>query len=146
MLAVVLANPSRAACVRTMKYMTLILKLLSPIFILVGIMHLTLGPTAEVLLGAQLSSQSLLDPVLDSQNRFYGVSFALYGALFYLCAGDLQKYQAVLKLVLCFFFAGGIARIVSIFVVGVPSHLVLLLLASELLLPPLLWISLASEK
>lgn len=129
-----------------MKNLTLSLKLLSPIFMIVGVMHLVLGPNAEVLLGAKLSSASIVDPVLDSQNRFYGVSFALYGALFYLCAGDLHKYRQVLLLVLLFFFAGGLARIISIMAVGIPSPLVLMLLLTELLLPPIMWFLLSRER
>jgi hypothetical protein len=83
------------------------------------------------------------DPVLDSQNRFYGISFTLYGVLLFLCATDISKYSAVLKCVLWVFFAAGMARLVSIGIYGLPSLWVLLLLASELLLPPFLslWLS-----
>lgn len=121
-----------------MPVLLIVLKVMSPIFVLVGVLHLALGLNADVLLGANLAGDVLSDPVLDSQNRFYGVAFSAYGFLIYLCATDLVKYQAVLRTLLLVFFAAGCARIVSIMLYGLPSELVLLLLASELLLPPIL--------
>jgi hypothetical protein len=121
----------------------IVLKVISPFFVFVGVLHLGLGLNADVLLGANLSGDVLSDPVLDSQNRFYGIAFSAYGFLFYLCATDLVKYQAVLRTLLLVFFAAGCARIVSIMLHGLPSELVLLLLALELLLPPILIVWLA---
>ena len=120
-----------------------LLKLAAPIFVLVGTLHLVLGLGADVLLGAKLSQEAMSDPVLDSQNRFYGVSFTLYGVLLFLCASDLPKYKSVLRCVLWVFFAGGLARLVSLFAVGAPSVQVIVLAATELLLPPILlvWLS-----
>jgi hypothetical protein len=125
---------------------TLILKLSSPVFLVIGALHLVYGAGTEVMLGATLSEQSLQDPVLDSQNRFYGISFTLYGMLLYLCSTDLKKYRTVFKSVLCVFFAAGCARIVSITTHGMPSEMVLLLLGSEIALPPILWIWLLRMK
>ena len=119
--------------------LALTLKLIAPVFFLVGLLHLLLGPQADVLLGATLSIDAIHDPVLDSQNRFYGTVFTLFGAVVYLCATNLQKYRTLFGITLIIFFAGGAARIVSIAVVGAPSPAVVLLMASELLLPPLLW-------
>lgn len=120
-----------------------LLKVVAPIFILISTMHLLLGPEADVMLGANLSQQSLADPVLDSQNRFYGVVFALYGVLLFLCATNIVKYATVLRCLLWTFFAGGLARLISIAVAGMPTLLVIGLMALELLLPPLLlwWLS-----
>ena len=113
------------------------LKIIAPVFFLVGALHLIFGVNADIMLGANLSDSAITDPVLDSQNRFYGTVFALYGAVFYICAQDIQKYLTLLHCALGIFFAGGLARIVSIAVYGLPSALVLGLLATELLLPPL---------
>jgi Domain of unknown function (DUF4345) len=122
------------------KTYALILKLSAPIFLLVGALHLVLGAGADVMLGAKLSAEALQDPVLDSQNRFYGIAFTIYGVLFLLCATDLRKYTPVLRCLLWVFFAAGLARIVSFATHGLPSDLVLVLFASEVLLPPvLLW-------
>jgi hypothetical protein len=124
-------------------YLPAFLKVAAPVFVAVGALHLALGVGADVLLGAKLPAEALGDPALDSQNRFYGIAFGLYGVLLYLCATDLPKYATVLRCVLWVFFAAGLARLVSIATHGVPPPLVLALLASELALPPLLhlWLS-----
>ncbi len=121
----------------------LVLKIVAPVFLLVGGLHLVLGLEADVLLGANLSADVLSDPVLDSQNRFYGVAFSAYGLVLYICAGDLIKYQSVLRVMLWVFFAAGCARLVSIMLYGMPSQFVLLLLATEIIFPPVVaaWLS-----
>ena len=110
------------------------------VFFLVAALHLVLGLKSDVLLGALVPESVLHDPVLDSQNRFYGTSFSLYGVLLLISAGNLEKYVTVLRGTLWCFFAAGLARLVSIFMYGAPSTAVVSLLLSELLLPPLiLW-------
>lgn len=121
-----------------MQTISLILKLAAPVFLLVGALHLVLGVGADVLLGANLAAEAVTDPALDSQNRFYGVAFTLYGVLLLVCASDIAKYATVLRCVIWVFFAAGVARLVSIAIYGVPPPLVLILLATELLLPPVL--------
>jgi hypothetical protein len=116
----------------------IILKCLAPVLVLVGLLHLVLGPAADAMLGAKISPEVLSDPALDSQNRFYGVSFTIYGVMCYLCATDLPKYATVLRCILSVFFVAGLARFVSIAVRGLPPLPVLVLLSSELLGPPLL--------
>lgn len=114
------------------------LKLFAPIFVLVGILHLILGPGADVLLGARLPANVISHPVLDSQNRFYGVVFSVYGFLLFLCATDLVRYAPVFNICIWVFFAGGVARVISIAQTTLPSAPVLALLAAELLLAPVL--------
>ena len=121
-----------------MRAFVLFLRLVAPIFLAVGALHLVLGLGADALLGARVSPDALADPALNSQNRFYGVAFTLYGVLFLLCATNVPKYSAVLRCVLWVFFAAGLARLVSIATHGVPPSLVLALLVSELIAPPLL--------
>lgn len=110
----------------------------APIIVLIGLLHLILGLGADAMLGAKITPAVMADPALDSQNRFYGVSFTIYGLLCYLCATNVAKYAAVLRCVLYVFFAAGLARLVSIAVRGLPTLPVLLLLTLELLAPPLL--------
>lgn len=129
-----------------MKNLALLLKLSAPIFLFVGALHLFLGVNADVALGAVLSKEALTDAALDSQNRFYGVTFTLYGVLLYLCATDLQKYAVVFRCVIWVFFAGGLARLVSIATHGLPPPPVLFLMATELIIPPLLALWLAKEE
>ena len=122
-----------------MRNLSLILKLIAPAFLVVSALHLFLGLGADVMLGAQLSAAVVSDPVLDSQNRFYGVAFGLYGVLLYLCATDIARYGLVLRCTLAMFFFAGLARLVSLALYGVPSALVLTLLLIELVGPIVLW-------
>jgi len=126
-----------------MSMLSFALRISSPIFIFVGLLHLTLGLQADLLLGANIPTSVLADPVLDSQNRFYGVAFTLYGFLLYLCGTNLEKYQTVLRTMLIVFFVAGCSRIVSIAFYGLPSIYILVLLASELILPPMcaIWLN-----
>ena len=103
-------------------------------------MHLVLGLHADIFLGANVPAAVVTDPVLDSQNRFYGTAFTLYGVLLWLCASDLVRYASVLRCTLWMLFGGGVARLVSIVFRGLPAAPVLVLLLSEIAGPPLaLW-------
>jgi Domain of unknown function (DUF4345) len=117
-----------------------VLKLLAPIPVLVGVMHLVLGPASDVLLGARATDTLLGDPVLDSQNRFYGVVFMGYGALLFLCATDVRRHATLFRILAGFIFLGGVARLLSMALRGVPSAPVVALTVVELAgIPLLLW-------
>ena len=126
-----------------MRSLALVLKLLAPVFFIVGALHLVLGLGADALLGAKVSTEAMTDPALDSQNRFYAVAFTLYGVLLFLCSTDIPKYATVLRCVLWVFFAAGLARFVSIALHGSPPPMIWLLLVGEVVPPPLLawWLS-----
>jgi Domain of unknown function (DUF4345) len=128
-----------------MRALRTILNCLAPVLVLIGVLHAIFGLGADAMLGAKITPEVMSDPALDSQNRFYGASFSIYGVLCYLCATDIAKYAAVLRCLLYVFLAGGVARLVSIAVRGLPSPQVLVLLSLELLLPPILLWLLRSE-
>ena len=123
-----------------MQAFSLFLKLLAPIPIIVGLLHVTMGVNIEVLLGANVPPDALKDPVLDSQNRFYGAIFMAYGPLLFLCARDIRKHALLLRIVGGFVFLGGVARLVSVALYGLPSAPVVGLIAIELIGIPLLLI------
>ena len=122
-----------------MQTFALALKALAPLFVIVAVVHLTFGVRADEMLGASVGPAVVAEPTLDSQNRFYGVAFSLYGVLLYLCATDLERYEPILKAVLACFFLGGVARLVSWATHGAPAPLVVVLAATELLLPLVLF-------
>ncbi len=123
-----------------MRALTIFLKLLAPVPVLVGLFHFFMGAGADALLGAKLPAEVLSDPVLDSQNRFYGTVFMGYGVLVFLCAADLRKYASILRTAAAFIFLGGVARMISVFLHGLPTPPVVALIAIELIgMPLLLW-------
>lgn len=91
-----------------MRTISIFLKLVAPIFWIVGAVHLIFGLSADVMLGAKAPTEVLTDPALDSQNRFYGVAFTLYGTLLFICTSDLAKYRTVVICILWTFFAAGL--------------------------------------
>ena len=121
-----------------MRALPLLLRIAAVLFFLAGALHVVLGLGADALLGANVPPSAMNDPALDSQNRFYGAAFTLYGVLLCICARDLRKYQVILLALLWVFFAAGVARLVSIALRGLPPPPVLGLIVSELLLPPVL--------
>ena len=112
------------------------LKFVAPIFRLVGAVHLIFGLGDDAMLGAKITPEASAGPGLDSQNRFYGVAFTVYGTLLFICASDLAKYRSVVMSLLRTFFAAGLVRLVSIAKFGMPPPLILALLAVELIAPP----------
>lgn len=119
------------------------LKVIAFVPILVGVLHLVLGLNADVLLGAKLPAAVIADSVLDSQNRFYGVAFMLYGVLLFVGGSDLKRYLPVVRWALWIFFAAGVSRVVSVFLYGVPPPLVMTLLLIEVVGTPILLMWLA---
>jgi hypothetical protein len=119
------------------------LKVVASVPILVGILHLVLGLQADVLLGARLPASVIADPAMDSQNRFYGVAFMLYGVVLFVGGSDLKRYLPVVRSALWIFFAAGVARLVSILLYGFPPPLVMTLLLVEVIGTPvlLLWLA-----
>ena len=116
------------------------LKLASLVFFAVAAVHLILGLGADQMLGAVVPPEAANDPSLDSQNRFYGVAFAFYGVALYICSTDLARFQPILKAALGVFFLAGCARLVSLGIHGVPAPLILGLMATELGIPPALYL------
>ncbi len=119
-----------------------LLRIAALIPLLVGALHMALGLGAEAMLGAEVSTEALANPSLDSQNRFYGAAFTLYGVLLFICTTDLTRYAPVFRMLMVCLFLGGVARIISWFVTGWPVPMIVGLWASELILPPLalLWL------
>lgn len=103
-----------------------------------GSLHVVFGLGADQMIGAHVSAQSMADPGLDSQNRFYGAAFGLYGVLLLVTSSDIPRYGLIIRCVLWVFFIAGLARFVSVGMFGWPPVAIGALFALELLLPPVL--------
>lgn len=121
----------------------IVLKVMGAGIIGAGSMHIIFGLSADQMLGAIVSEQSLTDPVLDSQNRFYGAAFTLYGVLLFVISQNLSQYAQILRCLLWVFLGAGLVRVISVILFGWPQPFVILLMAVELVLPALLlvWFS-----
>lgn len=122
-----------------MRALTLFLKFLSVAFIATSVLHLVFGLGADALLGSPVTQAMLTQPSFDSQNRFYGVTFALMGVVLFIAASDLQRYRPMAVAVLGVLFAAGIARAISWVLNGQPAPAIVGILIADLLLPPILY-------
>ena len=118
--------------------MIVFLRIMALTIVLAGSSHLLLGVGAEALLGAKLSADTLAEPSLNSQNRFYGTSYMLYGVLLWVCTRDMDRYALIFRILLLMTFIAGLTRIISLILHGWPSPTIIALGASELLLPPVI--------
>lgn len=72
---------------------------------------------------------------VDSEMRFYAAIWMGYGALALKVARDLPARMTMLRLMLGFFWLGGLGRLLSYVTVGAPHPLFTVLMAIELALP-----------
>lgn len=89
-----------------------------------------------MLLGAELSSETLAEASLNSQNRFLGTSYMIYGVLLWVCTRDMDRHALIFRILLIMTFAAGMTRILSVALDGWPSPTIIALAVGELLLPP----------
>jgi hypothetical protein len=115
-----------------------VLRLLAVSCIIPAILHATLGVAGDGLIGAP--ALPMVDATLDSQNRFYGVSFGICGALLLYCSTDIKRFAGILRTVFAGIFVAGCARFLAYFAHGLPSAEVQFLWATEMIIPPLLWL------
>lgn len=99
---------------------------------IIALTHIVIGPAA-------IPGGVVTNATMDSEDRFYATLFLGFGLAIVWCARDLDSREKPLGALLAVFFAGGLARIVSLFAVGSPGPLFLFLGALELILPPLFW-------
>ena len=75
---------------------------------------------------------------MDSELRFYAALWGAYGVMLALAAWDYAGWAVRVPWLAAVFFVGGLGRAFSWLVVGVPHPFFLLLMTTELALPPLL--------
>ncbi len=104
------------------------------------------GPDATGNLFARIVSSIFnTDPVLtglgnanaDSELRFYSAFFFVYGLFVVKVGSNLNEYTNWVPPIIGVFFLGGLARLLSYYLIGEPHIFFQVLLALELLLPPL---------
>ena len=103
-----------------------------------GGFHALAGVGGDWFIG--LESPEVINPSLDSQNRFYGAAFLLYGILFIYCARELPRHADILKITFATMFVAGCARGLAVAAYGWPTWQVCALWFSEIALPPIAWL------
>lgn len=116
----------------------IVLKVLAAAFVGVAALHLLIGLNADAMLGVSVSPQMLADPSLDSQNRFYGITFSLMGIALWIGQTDLRRFGPIVLATLIVLFFAGIARVLAWVLHGAPAPMLIAILAADLILPPAL--------
>jgi hypothetical protein len=98
----------------------------------IALVHIAFGPRA-------IPGGVFVNATMDSEDRFYATLFLGWGVALIHAARDLPARQGLFGALLLAFFLGGIARITSALLVGLPDALFIFLGSLELVLPPLLW-------
>jgi hypothetical protein len=96
--------------------------------IVIALLHVGLGPSA-------IPGSVAVNATMDSEDRFYATLFLGFGISLIWCSLDLHGRRGVAYALLATFFAGGVARIISIVSTGWPSNLFIFLGGLELVLP-----------
>ena len=100
--------------------------------VLIGALHILFGP-------AIIPGAGAVNATLDSEDRFYGAIFVGYGLAWIWCATDLAARLVEIRVVAAIFLLGGIARLISIAVMGWPEMFFVILMLVELLAPVLVF-------
>lgn len=94
---------------------------------------------AQVALGlAAIPGAGPGNATLDSEHRFYAVFFLAFGLALLWCLRDISGRTRAIQGMMVLFFLGGLTRVLSMLVTGMPHPLFVGLGAIELVLPPLL--------
>lgn len=96
--------------------------------IFICLLHLVLGP-------ASIPGSVMVNATMDSEDRFYATLFGAYGVAILSCVRDIEQKSGPLHFLLLTFFAGGIARLVSMAAVGLPNPFFVTMTVLELALP-----------
>lgn len=96
--------------------------------IFIASLHVVLGPSA-------IPGSIPVNATMDSEDRFYATLFAAYGAALLWCIKDVEGKSTVVYFLALTFFVGGLARLVSMAVVGLPNTFFTAMTALELLIP-----------
>ena len=96
--------------------------------IFISLLHIVLGP-------ACIPGSVPVNATMDSEDRFYATLFMAYGAALLWCVKGIERKNLYVKLLALVFFIGGLARIVSMVVVGLPNTFFIAMTFLELVLP-----------
>jgi hypothetical protein len=113
------------------KSLQVLLALFGATTIVISLLHIVLGP-------ATIPGSIPVNATMDSEDRFYATLLLAYGLTLLWCVRHVEHKAKIVYLLLLTFFIGGLARIVSILMVGWPNAFFTAMTVIELMLPILL--------
>lgn len=110
-------------------------------FTVLGLVALVAGAYGAVTGIGGMAGDAAGTASVDSELRFLAVSWAAYGAACLWAAPRVAGHPGLIRALLIVLFAAGLARIVSWADAGRPAEVYIVLMALELLCPPLAWLA-----
>lgn len=89
----------------------------------------------DALRGQPSATEVTISPTMDSEMRFYAVFWFSYGLILIWVARGLSQRIQFVPVLAALFFAGGVGRVLSQLIVGLPHPAFTVLMAFELILP-----------
>lgn len=100
--------------------------------VLIALAHIAVGPGI-------IPGSLPVNANMDSEDRFYATLFLGFGVAVIWASRDLSQRRGVYLYLLSIFFAGGVARLISVIAAGWPDQFFIVLMAIELILPVVCW-------
>lgn len=96
--------------------------------IFIALLHIVLGPSV-------IPGSIPVNATMDSEDRFYATLFLAYGVALLWCIPGIERKSRVIYFLMATFFVGGLARLVSMAMVGLPGDFFIAMTVIELVLP-----------
>ena len=110
------------------KALRVLLALFGVTAIFISLLHLVLGP-------ASIPGAIPVNATMDSEDRFYATLFLAFGTVLLWCIRHVERRANVVYFLMVTFFIGGLARLISMAIVGLPNNFFIVMTILELLLP-----------
>jgi Domain of unknown function (DUF4345) len=109
-------------------------------FTVLGIVALVAGVYGAATGVGGMLGEARASASVDSELRFFAVSWAAYGALSLWVAPRVAEHPTLVRALAVVLFVAGLARVVSWADVGRPHGVYVAFMAIELLAPPAVWL------
>ena len=115
---------------------------LKGLLVILGVSSIAIS-LGHIILGTDAIPGSVpANATMDNQDRFFAALFLCYGAAVLWWLKDWRSKLREIRLLVAILFVGGVARLVSIAIVGLPDPFYIAMTIVEILLPVLVvWLS-----
>jgi hypothetical protein len=112
-------------------------------YILYAISLVALVSGLNILIGGAAAipgSSGAVEATVDNELRFFSVFWIAYGAFCFWVARNIQEQKMFIPLIAAVFFLGGIGRLISILLMGLPSSILIPPMILELVMPIVMYV------